>query len=141
MGCSQNGELVKDVWVRVVGLPLHFWSREVFRKIGDCCGGFVVLDEDTAAFKELQRARLLVRSEGLEWLSSVQVAVGSSCYAIQLWWEVKPGVSEVVPVIRNETGKEREVRDDGEGDSCADFKMEKVQIQTHGLLAKVAMPC
>ncbi|RVW77216.1 hypothetical protein CK203_043330 [Vitis vinifera] len=42
-----------------------------------------------------------------------------------LWWEVKPGVSEVVPVIRNETGKEREVRDDGEGDSCADFKMEK----------------
>ena len=46
MGCSQNGERVKDVWVRVVGLPLHFWSREVFRKIGDCCGGFVVVDEE-----------------------------------------------------------------------------------------------
>ena len=62
VGCSQNGERVKDVWVRVVGLPLHFWSWEVFRKIGDCCGGFVAVDEDTAAFKELQRARLLVRS-------------------------------------------------------------------------------
>ena len=45
----------------------------------------------------------------------------------------------MVPVIRNETGKEREVRDDGEGDSCADFKMEKVQ--THGLAAKGPMPC
>ena len=39
VGCSQNGERAKSVWVRVVGLPLHFWSQEVFRKIGDCCGG------------------------------------------------------------------------------------------------------
>ena len=88
VGCSQNGERVKEVWVRVVGLPLHFLSREVFRKIGECCGGFVVVDEDTVAFKELQWARLLVKSEGLEWPSSLQVAVGSSYYAIQLWWEV-----------------------------------------------------
>ena len=79
----------------------------VFRKIGECCGRFVAVDEDTTAFKELQWARLLlVKSEGLEWLSSLQVAVGSSYYAIQLWWEVQPGVSEVAPVIRNEMGKE-----------------------------------
>ena len=111
VGCSQNGERFKEVWVRVVGLLLHFWSREVFRKIGDCCGGFVAVDEDTT--KELQWAKLLVKFEGLEWPSSLQVAIGSSCYAIQLWWEVQPWVSEVAPVIRNETGKEQEVRDDG----------------------------
>ena len=139
VGCSQNGEWVKDVRVRVVALPLHFWSREVFRKIGDCCGGFVAVDEDTAAFKELQWARLLVKSEGLEWPSSLQVVVGSSCYAIQLWWEVQPEVSKVAPMIRNETGKEQEVRDDGGGDSRADFNVEKVQ--THGQPAKVAMSC
>ena len=52
--------------MRVVGLSLHFWSQEVFRKIGDYCGGFIIVDEDTANFKELQWARLLVRSEGLE---------------------------------------------------------------------------
>ena len=125
--------------MRVVGLPLHFWSREVFRKIGDCCGGFVAVDEDTTTFKELQWAKLLVKFEGLEWPSSLQVAVGSSCYAIQLWWEVQPWVSEVASVIRNETGKEQEVRDDGGGDSCADFNVEKAQ--THGQPAKVAMPC
>ena len=79
----------------------------VFRKIGECCGRFVVVDEDTTAFKELQWVRLLlVKSEGLEWLSSLQVAVGSSYYAIQLWWEVQPRVSEVASVIRNEMGKE-----------------------------------
>ncbi|KAL6345622.1 hypothetical protein AAG906_017353 [Vitis piasezkii] len=36
------------------------------------------VDEDTVAFKELQWARLLVKSEGLEWPSSLQVAIGSS---------------------------------------------------------------
>ena len=97
------------------------------------------MDEDTANFKELQWARLLMRSEGIEWPSSLQVAVGSFCYAFQLWWEVKPGMSEVVPMIRNEKGKEREVRDDGEGDSHAGFKM--VKVQTHGELAKVAEAC
>ena len=139
MGCSQNGERDKSVWVRVVGLPVHFWSQEAFRKIGDCCGGFIAVDENTANFKELQWARLLVRSEGLEWPSSLQVAVGSLCYAFQLWWEVKPRLSEVVPVIRNEKGKEQEVRDDGEGGSHVGFKM--VREQMHGEPAKVVEPC
>ena len=139
VGCSQNGERDKSVWVRVVGLPVHFWSQEAFRKIGDCCRGFVAVDENTANFKELQWGKLLVRYEGLEWPSSLQVVVGSLCYAFQLWWEVKPGLSEVVPVIKNEKGKEREVRDDGEGDSRAGFKI--VREQMHGEPAKVAEPC
>ena len=85
MGCSHNGERDKSVWVRVVGMPLHFWSQEILRKINDCCRGFLAVDEDTAKFKELKWARLLVRSEGLEWPSSLQVAVGFVCYSIQLW--------------------------------------------------------
>ena len=40
VGCSQNDERAKSVWVRIVGLPLHFKSQEAFRKIGDCCGRF-----------------------------------------------------------------------------------------------------
>ena len=71
VGCSQYCEQIKEVWVRVVGLPLHFWSREVFRKIGDCCRGFVAVDENTATFKELQWARLLVKSKRLKWPNSL----------------------------------------------------------------------
>ena len=63
-GCSQNGERAESVWVRVVGLPLHFWSQEAFRKIGDCCGGFVAVDENTAKCKELRWARISVRFVG-----------------------------------------------------------------------------
>ncbi|RVW31228.1 hypothetical protein CK203_082860 [Vitis vinifera] len=50
--------------VRAVGLPLQFWNKEVFRKLRDSCGGFVVVDNDTTNFVQLQWARLLVRSEG-----------------------------------------------------------------------------
>ena len=36
-----------------MGLSLHFWNREVFRKLGDSCGGFVVVDDDTTNFVQL----------------------------------------------------------------------------------------
>ncbi|RVX19200.1 hypothetical protein CK203_008571 [Vitis vinifera] len=134
-GCSQNGERAKSVWVRVVGLPLHYWSQEAFRKIGDCCGGFVAVDENTAKCKELRWARISVRFVGEEWPSTMQVVVGSLCYALQLWWEVKPGLSEVVPAKSKEKGKERDVRDDGEGDTRAGFK--RVSEKTRGAPAKV----
>ncbi|RVW72234.1 hypothetical protein CK203_054932 [Vitis vinifera] len=57
----------------------------------------------------------------------------------QLWWEVKPGLTAVIPATKNEKGNEREVRDEGEGDSRAGFKMMKVR--THGEPAKVDVPC
>ena len=38
VGCFRNGSHPKEVWVKVVGLPLHLWSREVFKSIGERCG-------------------------------------------------------------------------------------------------------
>ena len=138
MGCSQSCEHLKEVWVRVMGLPLHLWSREVFKKIGDCCGGFVAVDESTVALKELQWARLLVKSEGTEWSSSLQVVIDTTCFAIQLWWEVLPRVSEVLPTIRNGSGKEQEVREEEGGTSHAGCVVK--QMQSNGQPAKVAVP-
>ncbi|RVW94986.1 hypothetical protein CK203_040075 [Vitis vinifera] len=50
VGCSKNCEQVKEAWMRVV------------------------VDENIVAFKELQWARILVKSEWLKWSSSLQVA-------------------------------------------------------------------
>lgn len=50
VGCLHLGNHAKEVWVRMVGLMLHFWNGKVFRKIGDCCGGFIRVDEDTRRF-------------------------------------------------------------------------------------------
>ena len=51
--CLRLGSLAKEVWVRVAGLPLHCWSGEVLKKIGDCCGGFVEVDDETKSFSQL----------------------------------------------------------------------------------------
>ena len=47
MGCSSQGNSEEKAWVRVVGLPVHLWSRKIMEKIGDACGGFLAVDEDT----------------------------------------------------------------------------------------------
>lgn len=54
VGCLCKDSFAKEAWVRVVGLPLHMWSREEFKSIGDGCGGFIAVDEDTTSLTELQ---------------------------------------------------------------------------------------
>ena len=46
----------------MVGLWLHLWRRENFRKIGDRFGGLIWVDAATSRYVFYQWARLLVRS-------------------------------------------------------------------------------
>ncbi|RVW62561.1 hypothetical protein CK203_063155 [Vitis vinifera] len=48
---------------RLKGKIVHLESQEVFKKLGDCCGGFLAVDEDTAMLSHLQWARILVKSD------------------------------------------------------------------------------
>lgn len=80
----------KEVWVRVVGLPLRLWCQEIFRKIIDGCGGFVAIDEEIARLRHLQWVGVLVYSNGSVTLGSMQVVEDGVVCAIQLWWEVPP---------------------------------------------------
>ena len=45
--------MIQQAWIRVVGLPLHLWYREILKMIGDSCGGFVDLDRETTLKFEL----------------------------------------------------------------------------------------
>ncbi|RVX16300.1 hypothetical protein CK203_014320 [Vitis vinifera] len=110
VGCCRNGSHLKDVWVKVVGLPLHLWSREVFKSIGERCGGFIVVDEDTAFFSELQWARILVK------------APGKIRQARSPWF--------------NE--ERREVRDEGRGDSRVSGSVRGFQNGKSGLQAQAS---
>ena len=78
VGCLLKGGFTKEVWVRVLGLPLHLWSWDVLKKIGDYCGGFVAMDDDIALLFNLQWVRILVRSFGRAKFGSLQVVVGAS---------------------------------------------------------------
>ena len=67
-----------------------------------------------------------MRTEGKDLPESLQLVVGSSCFAIQLWWEVPPWVSVVV----SSQGKERsKVRDEGEVDSRVGSSVGQSQVQ------------
>ena len=63
-GCLEEGEVRKEVWVRILGLPISLWVPSVLRRVGDACGGFLDIDPQTESMEELQWARILVKSDG-----------------------------------------------------------------------------
>ena len=96
-GCIRSKGSVQEAWIRVVGLPLHLWTTEIFRKIGDECGRFVAVDEDTELKKEVKWARLLIKMSGKERPSAVNILEGPRTYELQIWWEILPWVTGVFP--------------------------------------------
>ena len=74
----------------VVGLPVSLWERDILRRIGEECGGFLAVDSQTEKMEELQWAWLLVKRNGDELPNVVEVWVEELCYSLTLWWEVKP---------------------------------------------------
>ena len=48
-----KGGRAKEMWVRVLGFSLHLWSRVMFKKIWDECGGFVAVNKDIALMTNL----------------------------------------------------------------------------------------
>ena len=90
MGCSSQGNYEEKAWVRVVGLPVHLWSRKIMEKIEDACGGFLAVDEDTDMLVELGWTRILVKLEKSKPPNTVEVMVGETRFRMQLWWELSP---------------------------------------------------
>ena len=89
-GCLMEGEKKSEAWVRVVGLPVSLWDRDILRRIGEECGGFLAVDSQTEKLEELQWARILVKHNGEDLPNVVEVWVEELCYSLTLWWEVRP---------------------------------------------------
>ena len=53
MGCLLDGEKRSKAWVRIVGLPVSLWERDILRRIGDACGGFLAIDSQTEKLEDL----------------------------------------------------------------------------------------
>ena len=93
VGCTDGRERSKSVWVRLLGLPLHLWSRPILKRIGDSCGGFVVEDENTEFRIDPRWARIRVKWDGSSNPKSVVVSEEDRSFVIQLWWEIQPQMS------------------------------------------------
>ena len=76
-GCKGRIDQDLEVWIRVVGLPLHLWTEEILKKVGDSYGGFVVLDKETTQRMDLRWARILVKKNGMGKPSLVNLLAGA----------------------------------------------------------------
>ncbi|KAG5595242.1 hypothetical protein H5410_036474 [Solanum commersonii] len=74
--CIPRAATVEKIWVRAVGIPLHLWSKEVFKEIGEICGGWV--------------ARILVSNDGSSIPREVAISRNSVKYHFPIWAECKP---------------------------------------------------
>ena len=113
-GCVRSKDSVQEVWIRVVGLPLHLWKPEILRKLGDACGGFVTLDKNTEKKTEVKWARMLIKVEGNSRPSVVNILEGPRSFELQIWWKISPWVTGVYPVSSSDEKKNPEEEDDVE---------------------------
>ncbi|RVW88719.1 hypothetical protein CK203_043797 [Vitis vinifera] len=77
---------------RSFGLPLSLWNPTILRRVGEECGGFIAMDPRTEKLQELQWARILIRTDGEDLPSVLEIAVEEKVYSLVLWWELKPAL-------------------------------------------------
>lgn len=85
--CVKQGEARAEVWVKILGLPIHLWDLEVFREVGDFCGGFLHVDDETSQITHLKWARIAVQASPVTIPATVKIAVGGWQYEVPLWVE------------------------------------------------------
>ena len=112
-GCMEEGEISKEVWVRILGLPVSLWVPSVLRRVGDACGGFLDVDPKTERMEELEWARILIKSDGANTPGSLVIGIEEISYSLSLWWES-------VPVLRQEEGRKRCLSDRLRGEVSGD---------------------
>ena len=126
VGCMVGRDSCRTVWVRLLGLPLHLWSRPILKRIGDKCGGFDAVDENTAFLTDLHWARIRVTWDGTSNPRSVVVFEGDRSFVIRLWWEFQPQMMLESRTMKLESGGE--TREEGEVSPRA---IESVKYSVH----------
>ncbi|RVW83794.1 hypothetical protein CK203_041774 [Vitis vinifera] len=81
-------KVLKTGEVLVGGFP-YAWKNGAPKR-GEECGGFLAVDNQTEKLEELQWARILVKVNGDEIPSAVEIWVDERCYVLTLWWEIRP---------------------------------------------------
>ena len=110
-GCLPEGEKRSEAWVRILGLPVSLWKRDILRRIGDACGGFLDIDSQTETLEDLQWARILVKLNKEKPPNVVEVWTEEFCYKLTLWWEIRPAVR----MARERKGKSKLVSEGAVG--------------------------
>ena len=80
LGCLSERAQINSYWVRIVGLPLCLWHKDFFKRVDDACGGYVGVDEETVRGKNLQWARVLIKTNGKKGTKEVTGCGGRTLF-------------------------------------------------------------
>lgn len=64
VGCMPNSMEVNKNWIKIIGIPLHLWSQQVFEEIEQLYGGWVATEEETKLKNHMKWARIFVTNSG-----------------------------------------------------------------------------
>ena len=103
----------------------------ILKRVGDKCGGFITVDEQTKTMDELQWARILVKSRGEFRPSVLEIEVEEEVYAVSFWWECRPMLRRN---RREEVGRQSiKVRGDGASRTEQRVAEERVSVRLETL--------
>ncbi|KAH0654347.1 hypothetical protein KY289_032025 [Solanum tuberosum] len=71
-----------DRWIKAFGIPLHAWLKSSFQKIGELCGGYVDIDEDTKKKSNLLWARICIKDKNRNLPCKLELKVADLSYEI-----------------------------------------------------------
>ncbi|KAG5616845.1 hypothetical protein H5410_016669 [Solanum commersonii] len=89
VGCEPTTYKPKSTWIRVMGLPMHLWTNETFKEIGELCGGWLMTEEETELRNHLKWARIEIRGDGRSIPSEVSISRDGTKFIIPIWAERK----------------------------------------------------
>ncbi|KAH0653033.1 hypothetical protein KY289_030711 [Solanum tuberosum] len=87
VGCVPSQQRQEKIWIRAIGIPLHLWSKEVFKEICDKCGGWYRTEEETELRNHLRWARIEVKNEGQKIPREVAITKQGYTFRILIWME------------------------------------------------------
>ncbi|OIT19499.1 hypothetical protein A4A49_41100 [Nicotiana attenuata] len=74
----------ENIWVKAFGIPLHAWSIDTFRTIGNSCGGYVGIDDDTKNKSHLYWARICINDSISALPATIDLTVDDWCFEISI---------------------------------------------------------
>lgn len=75
------------VWIRALGLPLNLWNKDVVKKIGDACGGWLENEEETNIKNHLRWVRICVWGPKKNIPTKVELSNGKLIFSLPIWCE------------------------------------------------------
>ncbi|KAF3626499.1 hypothetical protein FXO38_28511 [Capsicum annuum] len=87
--CVPINHKPKSIWIRALGLPMHLWKEEIFREIGELCGGWLATEEETKLRNHLKWARIETRGDVRNMPTEVTISRDGVNFIIPIWVEGK----------------------------------------------------